>query len=361
MGRFLLRQVISLYVLIISAISCLAFPAAGSCSPEEAVTRKEWRELDNLQRREYIDAIRCLRKRPSVLPNEEFPGVRDRLDDFIATHINYTNTIHNNGLLLPWHRHFLTLWGKTLRQECGYKGGLPYWNWALDAGLLSLSQSPVFDGSGSSLSGNGLYDPAERPICNTEGECLPRGTGGGCVYSGPFENFTVHMGPFNSSLAQPYSPLPPNAFAYNPHCLTRSLNPPLLASMNNQTLVDQMQSAETITEFLAVMEPSDENSLGSHGGGHHGVGGTMVDLFTSPQDPVFILHHGMIDRMWTQWQNQDVVNRRYALNGTTVIYDPPGAPPVTLDTVVEFGPLDIPRKVREIMDPLDRKYCYRYT
>jgi hypothetical protein len=32
----------------------------------------------------YIDAVWCLRGLPSVLPNEEYPGVRDRLDDFVA-------------------------------------------------------------------------------------------------------------------------------------------------------------------------------------------------------------------------------------------------------------------------------------
>lgn len=42
------------------------------------------RELDESERIEYINAIYCLRERPSYLPNEEFPGVRDRLDDFVA-------------------------------------------------------------------------------------------------------------------------------------------------------------------------------------------------------------------------------------------------------------------------------------
>ena len=41
------------------------------------------------------------------------------------THINYTNNIHFNGLLLPWHRQFLFLWETTLREECGYKGSVP--------------------------------------------------------------------------------------------------------------------------------------------------------------------------------------------------------------------------------------------
>lgn len=42
-----------------------------------------------------------------------------------STHINYTLNVHLSGLFLPWHRHFLWLWEKALREECGYPGHLP--------------------------------------------------------------------------------------------------------------------------------------------------------------------------------------------------------------------------------------------
>lgn len=87
----------------------------------------------------------------------------------------------------------------------------------------------------------------------------------------------------------------------------------------------------------------------------------MADFFASPQDPSFMLHHAFIDKLWAEWQDQDPETRRYAVNGTTVIYDPPGAPVVTLDTMVEFGELCHPRKVEKIMHPLRNGYCYIYT
>jgi tyrosinase len=46
-------------------------------------------------------------------------------DDLGSTHINYTLNSHYSGLFLPWHRHFLWLFEKALREECGYKGYLP--------------------------------------------------------------------------------------------------------------------------------------------------------------------------------------------------------------------------------------------
>ncbi|KAB8264363.1 hypothetical protein BDV32DRAFT_135292 [Aspergillus pseudonomiae] len=349
----------SLGIIAIFAIGGLALAAPAACSPEKALVRKEWRELGCAERKDYIDALWCLRHRPSILPIEEFPGVRNRWDDFVATHINYTNNIHFNGLLLPWHRQFLFLWETTLREECGYKGSVPYWNWPLDTD--NLLESPVFDGSDTSLSGNGAFDPNEPMPCSPSGTCLPRGTGGGCVESGPFKDLVVHMGPFSPTLARSYAPIPDNAYDYNPRCLSRSLSPAVLGMLNNQARVDRMQASTTIRDWLAVMSPSESDQAGSHGGGHRSVGGSMADFFASPQDPSFMLHHAFIDRLWAQWQDQDPVNRRNALNGTTVIYDPPDAPFVTLDTLVEFGQLGRPRKVETMMDPMKYGYCYIYT
>jgi tyrosinase len=55
-------------------------------------------------------------------------NVRDakgRVLTYHSTHINYTLNVHLSGLFLPWHRHFLWLWEKALREECGYPGHLP--------------------------------------------------------------------------------------------------------------------------------------------------------------------------------------------------------------------------------------------
>ncbi|KAE8371595.1 hypothetical protein BDV26DRAFT_298650 [Aspergillus bertholletiae] len=344
---------------IISAISGVALATSEACDPEKAIVRKEWRELEDTEKTDYIDALWCLRGRPSTLPNEDFPGVLDRWDDFVATHINYTNNIHYDGFLLPWHRHFVFLWETALREECGYNGSVPYWNWALD--VDNFLESPVFDGSNSSLSGNGAYDPDQSISCTPGGVCFPKGTGGGCVESGPFKDFQVHLGPFNVSLVKSYGPIPDNAFDYNPRCFTRNLNPSVLQLLNNQSRVDQMQAASTLVDWLLVLSPSTPDDIGAHGGGHRAVGGAMGDFFSSPQDPVFMLHHAMIDRLWAQWQDQDPETRRYAVNGTNVIFDPPDAPLVTLDTLVEFGSLSPPRKVKKAMHPMKNGYCYTYT
>jgi tyrosinase len=46
------------------------------------------------QRKEYTDAVHCLRRLPPITPPEIAPGARSRFDDLHATHINQTLWIH---------------------------------------------------------------------------------------------------------------------------------------------------------------------------------------------------------------------------------------------------------------------------
>jgi tyrosinase len=50
--------------------------------------------LTRLERREYIDALFCLRSLPSVLSNDQYPGVQDRFDDFVA-YVRSSTPIHS--------------------------------------------------------------------------------------------------------------------------------------------------------------------------------------------------------------------------------------------------------------------------
>lgn len=171
------------------------------------------------------------------------------------------------------------------------------------------------------------------------------------------------MGPFSFDQVYAYAPLPADLFAANPRCLRRNLQPALVEKYNNATLVAAMLAAPDVEEFYNYLDPRNASLLGAHGSGHNSVGLTMQDVFTSPQDPVFMLHHGQIDRLWAEWQrtgNWEAEGRVTALNGTAVYDNPASAPLVTLDTVVEFGPLDQPRALGELMDVTKGLYCYEY-
>ncbi|KAK5702774.1 hypothetical protein LTR97_003720 [Elasticomyces elasticus] len=317
--------------------------------------RREWGALSTTERGAYIDAVHCMINSPSHFAPGEVPGARNRFDDFAAIHINKTNSIHLDGIFLSWHRNFVWIWETALREECGYAGYQPYWNWALWCD--DLGSSPLFDGSSTSLSGNGAPDNSSCPIQVANGETLPCGTGGGCVTSGPFKNLTNNLGPI--SFPHVYSGLPANWTAHNPRCFKRDLSSYIATRYGNQTALDALMNTTTIEDFQNTMSGADIN-LGPHGGGHFALGPAMDDFFASPQDPAFFLHHGMVDRMWTLWQDVDERSRRYSLQGTSTIFNGNSTPNVTLSTKQDWGNLGRVKETEELLSPREYDFCYTY-
>lgn len=202
-----------------------------SCSLKNIRVRREWGTLSKAQRKNYIKAVQCLQEKPARTPATVASGAKTRFDDFVATHINQTLTIHYTANFLSWHRYYTWLYEEALRKECGFKGDQPYWDWAKTArtGLLS---SPIFDGSDTSMSGNGVdgYSANQTDIILGAAQglppiYLPTGNGGGCVKSGPFAKMSVNLGPFALDVPGGISVGPPsgNPLDYNPRCLKRDL------------------------------------------------------------------------------------------------------------------------------------------
>lgn len=50
--------------------------------------------LSTLEKRNYIDAVLCLGKKPARTPAAIAAGAKSRYDDFVVTHIQQTRTIH---------------------------------------------------------------------------------------------------------------------------------------------------------------------------------------------------------------------------------------------------------------------------
>ena len=210
---------------------------------------------------------------------------------------------------MPWHRYFIAQYETALRDECGYDGYQPYWDWTTHSN--DISSSPLFDGSEYSLGGNGIYVPHEFVNGTVPGVpepqyvARPPGTGGGCVTDGPFANITLNIAP-----VFPYGSPNSTGYEYQPHCLQRDFLQPLSDNFLTKEKVDSLLSAPTIAEFRKILDD------GTHFAGHSTVGGDMSDIFTSPQDPAFYFHHAQIDRLWTIWQAADPASRTYAVSDT---------------------------------------------
>lgn len=87
----------------------------------------------------------------------------------------------------------------------------------------------------------------------------------------------------------------------------------------------------------------------------------MLNVWSSTNDPLFFMHHGNLDRIWTLWQNKTESNV-YAHGGPTY---PNGTGTTTLESVMWMDPFIGPNlPIRVVADNLNRDgkgiLCYEY-
>ncbi|KAI0410943.1 hypothetical protein F5X98DRAFT_384601 [Xylaria grammica] len=324
-----------------------------TCTRDKLLVRREWGDLSAADRKAYIKAVLCVTTSPSKLDAAKYPGAKTRYDDFVAVHINQTMSIHGTGNFLSWHRYYTWAYEQVLRNECGYNGTQPYWDWGRWA--ANPETSPIFDGSDTSMSGNG-----EKT--NHQSFMAPAGNGGGCIMAGPFKNMTVNLGPISPAI----SPAPPtnpqrDGFGYNPRCLRRDISN-YLSSRYTRTedIVGLINNSKNISSFQDTMQIAGVR-VGVHAGGHFTIAGDPAgDFFVSPGDPAFYLHHAMIDRTWTIWQAQDLQNRLQVISGGRSMMGGGGTAALS-DEVNLYSVADKKWKVSELVSVTDGPFCYTYA
>ena len=227
---------------------------------------------------------------------------------------------------------------KALREECGYKGAQPYWNWTLDTGPgKDIRDSPIFDPV-TGFGGDGI--PGAFPPPTPTRIDFAGGSGGGCVANGPFVNFTLNVGPGD-------------VLTYNPRCLSRSINPTMtqwldfsnVAPLSEATSYEQF---DYITEGTPIRRNQTIPST-FHGAGHFVIGAEASDIYSSNCEPIFYLHHTYIDSLWQAWQSADPTRSRFReIGGPQKPWT--AGPNVTLDFQIDLGPVGRPIPIRKIMD-----------
>ncbi|XEV03447.1 hypothetical protein FSHL1_008734 [Fusarium sambucinum] len=218
-----------------------------------------------------VEAVKCLDKIPSKI------GLKtSRYNALPYVHTKLNIQIHFVAQFLPWHRYFVHLYETALRNECGYRSSMPYWDWTLDA--KDMSKSPLFQkirlgvsaAMGSMEGFNNFtvqyYDGALRP------HCLNRGFNDGFNFAEKFQGKS-----------------------YSPSAVSKIID----RSMN-------------LTRFATVLEN------GPHGAIHQAVGGDLVPS-TSPNDPIFFLHHAQINRLWWIWQQKNPKQRNTDYSGIRIL------------------------------------------
>ena len=94
--------------------------------------------------------------------------------------------------------------------------------------------------------------------------------------------------------------------------------PAAAAGLPTTAQVNSVVNTNTLiyTQFTSQLE-------GLHNTVHGWVGGTMNNIQISPADPIFWMHHGEIDRLWSVWQARPAnAGKNPTLSGTDKILDP---------------------------------------
>ncbi|KAI6779960.1 uncharacterized protein J7T54_000260 [Emericellopsis cladophorae] len=275
---------------------------------------------------------------PSKGP-EEWGAAQTRYDDFVALHVNLTLSVHGSGLFLAWHRAFVWSYETALRDECGYKGTQPYWNWFADT--EDLTKSPVFDGSDTSLGGDGELVQHNGSLGGARHIYLPSGAGGGCIKSGPFKDASASIGPFNPAM-DGLGPVVLDLSVYNPRCIQRDLN--------SYAMGRWYTTAKLLNSEVQGRYP--DQFLGLHTTGHHySINSDNADLYSSPNDPAFFLHHALFDRLYWMHQILHPAEAR-EVAGTVTLQDRPPSRNATVEDILDMGAVSESHPIKDMFDTL---------
>ncbi|KAF8264723.1 Di-copper centre-containing protein [Lactarius quietus] len=331
--------------------------------------RREWRKLTAYEKAEWIRAVNCLSHLPhdTDLTTSMDPSVSlipqinvssSYYDDIVYIHMDLNNIIHFTGQFLPWHRMYLRFFEHALKKKCGYHGVTPYWDWRIDA--PDFYDSPFWNGSNPESGLGGWGDPSEDFSV----------TNGGfsdlwLSYPSPHivrRNFTL----------QPFELLPPPLleFISDPQ---KEANTSFVASVIENIL-------ETPTGDFKGFQTALEAWEGPHSAVHLIVGGDLAGNCPenassncipgpkwSPNDPLFFMHHAMIDKIWYDWQHRDPENAKSFSGGSTQALDnvasftqyPNGGPPF-LNFAYAGDGLFPEFKIGDVMDTTSGILCYVY-
>ncbi|KAK0205783.1 hypothetical protein DFS33DRAFT_1380871 [Desarmillaria ectypa] len=218
--------------------------------------------LTQQEKDDYFAAELCLLAAPA---QTNIPDVVSRYDDLVGVHSEQSDVLggndywHVTGQFLHIHRYFVHAHETLLRSECGYTGPLPYWNEVVDAG--SFTTSPiVVDFGGEGKEENNWV-----------------------VVDGPFANLMRYLGPGSTNTN---------------HMFIRQENETWSLRVG-QIFVDNLLALDTMAKFRETMYS------GLHVAGHEGIGGEMANVMTSPNDPIFWMHHRYVDYIWWKWQGDN--------------------------------------------------------
>jgi tyrosinase len=121
-------------------------------------------------------------------------------------------------------------------------------------------------------------------------------------------------------------------------------------------------ASKTIETFQNELQGRfDDGFLGLHAAGHFSIGGDAGDFFSSPNDPVFFMHHSMVDHVYWIWQALHL-NQASTIAGTITLNNKPPSRNASLDDVISTNFLNMDTlKINDLLSTVsDNPLCYIY-
>jgi tyrosinase len=283
-------------------------------------TRRNHADLSATEKAAFVSAVLALKNNVSSVLNS---GGMKRYDDFVQVHKNammgpdmFMPMPHGNSLFFPWHRILLRQFELELQSAAGDPTlALPYWNWD-----LSGTNNPFTD---DFLGGDGDAANGDR------------------VTSGPFAattgSFEIRVWDDTSGDAALLREFGTDPTAYLPTPAQ------VLSALPKTPYSPGANSWERTCEGIL------------HNPVHRWIGGNMADA-TSPNDPVFFLHHCYLDLLWEKWKSQHTTSAPYLPAS--------GSPGYDLASALVFNKSSDPPpwagswNVQDTLDPASLGYSY---
>ncbi len=297
-------------------IAALAFAPAGcdtisstSTSRGTPVVRKNVNNLTDAEKADFVAAIRKLKTTPA--PDD--PRVGNWYDHFVAEHMSklmcWTDAANQGGYghygpdLLTWHRAFLREFEEAMTAVAGKPMALPYWDWT-DPTSTAVVFADDFMGPPGAAAED--YVVTSGPF--RRGEWAINVKGSTFTNPGQFDDLVRATATMPGMTALPPATEVREALS-RPVYDTAPWDP---SSDTNQSFRSYVDGAIGATgqacengAIAAVGATSGRLHATVHmyvgGMNEQGQPGALNDTATSPNDPIFWLHHVNIDRIAEAW------------------------------------------------------------
>ncbi len=307
------------FLLSSAGLAALSLAGCGGGDDEALLSvRRNVTQLSAAERQTFIDTLYGMKRTPSA-----YRAGSNAYDYFVSAHVEafvgHTNA-HMCAGFLPWHREFLMRFEQEMRRVSGDpEMCLPYWDWQQPGSYKSIFTDDFLGGNGDPndlylvktgafreglWAMGGDFDDTPDEFTDSDGDDRPDTLGPYRLSHRGLTRCYNYGGQYADSLEviDDYMDRRPFGRILNYSSYDASPFDEMMAE-SEVNFADPAQAAawhQLMEEATSVsMRKYLERRL--HNPVHAMIGGQMY-TGSSPNDPVFFLHHCNVDRLWDLWQ-----------------------------------------------------------